>query len=98
VTEGWRRLHNEEFHNLYALANAIRVVKSMWMRWAAYVACTGEMRNAYNILVGKPEGKRPLRRPRCKWEDIIKLDLGEIGCKGVEWMYLTQDRTIGGLL
>jgi hypothetical protein len=60
VARGWRRLHNEELHNLYASSNIIRVNKSRGIRWARHVACMGEMRNAYNILVGKPEGKRPL--------------------------------------
>jgi hypothetical protein len=62
------------------------------MRWAGHVAHMGEMRDAYEILVGKPEGKRPLRRPTCRWEDNIRMDLREIGWEGVDWIHLTQDR------
>jgi hypothetical protein len=72
------RLHNEELHNLYDSPNIIRVIKSMRMRCTEHVARIEETSNAYNILVGKPEGKRPLRRPRRRWEDI-KMDLGKIG-------------------
>jgi hypothetical protein len=68
------------------------------MRWAGHVARMGEKRNAYRILVGKPEGKRPLGRPRRRWADNIKLDLREIGWDGVDWIDLAQDRTSGGLL
>jgi hypothetical protein len=67
VAGGWRRLHNEGFHNLYASPNIIRVIKSRRMRWAGHVSRMGEMRNAYKILVGKPEGKRPLGRPKRRW-------------------------------
>jgi hypothetical protein len=69
---GWRRLHNEELHNLYASLNIIRVIRSRRMRWAGKVPRMGEMRNTYKILVGKPEGKRPLGRPRRRWEDNIR--------------------------
>jgi hypothetical protein len=65
VTGDWRKLHNEEFHNLYSLPDIIRVIRSRKVGWAGHIACMGEMRNEYNILVEKPEGKRPLRRPRC---------------------------------
>jgi hypothetical protein len=85
VVGGWRRLHNEEFHNLYTSPNTIRVIKSRRLRWSGHVAYLVEMRNAYNILVGKPDGKRPLRRPRCRY---IRLDLRVIGCEGMEWMHL----------
>jgi hypothetical protein len=81
---GWRRLHNEELHNFYASPNIIKVIKSRRMRW--------QMRNTYNILVGKPEGERPLRRPRHRWEDNIRMDLRELGWEGVYWMHLNQDR------
>jgi hypothetical protein len=77
VTEGWRKLHNEELHNLYSLPNIMRMIKSMRMRWAAHVTRMGETRNAYRILVGKPEGKRPLGRPRRTWVDNNKLELRE---------------------
>jgi hypothetical protein len=62
------------------------------MRWAGHVACTGEVRDAYNILVGRPEGKRPLGRPRRRWEDNIEMDLREIGFGDVDWIHLAQDR------
>jgi hypothetical protein len=68
VAGGWRRLHNEELHNLYASIDVIRVIKSRWMKWVGHVARMGEMRNTYNILVRKPEGERPLERPRRRWE------------------------------
>jgi len=76
VTGEWRKLHNEEFSILYSLPNIVRVFKSRRMRWAgAHAACMGEGRRVHRILVGKPEGKRPLGRPRRSWEDNIKMDL-----------------------
>jgi hypothetical protein len=75
VTGDWKNLHNEELHNLYSLPNIIRMIKSRTMRWAGHVARIGETRNAYRILVGKPEEKRPLGRPRRGWVDNIKMDL-----------------------
>jgi hypothetical protein len=78
VTGGWRKLHNEELHNLYASPSIIRMIKSRKMRWAGHVARIGETRNACTILLGKPEGKRPQRRPRRRWVNNIKMDLGEI--------------------
>jgi hypothetical protein len=75
VTGDWRKLHNEELHNLNSSPNIIRMIKSRRMRWAGHVARMGKTRNAYRILVGKPEGKRPPERPRCKWVDNIKMDL-----------------------
>jgi hypothetical protein len=77
---------------LYSSPDIIRQIKSRRMRWAGYVARIGEGRNMYRVLVGKPEGKRPLESPRRRWEDGIKIDLGEIGWGCVEWIYLTQDR------
>jgi hypothetical protein len=77
VAEGWRTLHNEELHNLYATPNVIRVIKSRGMRWAEHVAFMGEIRNGYKILARKPEGKRPCRRPGCRWEDSIGRNLRE---------------------
>jgi hypothetical protein len=91
VIGGWRKLHNEELHGLYS-SPSIRVIKARRMRWAGHVARTGEVRGAYNILVGRPEGRRPLGRPRCRWEDNIKMDLGEIGFLDVDWIHLAQDR------
>jgi hypothetical protein len=91
VAGGWRRLHNEELHNLYTSPNIVRVIKSERMRWTGYVTRMEEMRNAYNILVGKPEGKRPLGIPRRGWENI-RDDLREIVCEDMEWMHLAQVR------
>jgi hypothetical protein len=79
VTGEWRKLHNGELHNLYLSPDIIRQIKSRRMRWAGHVARMGEWRNLYRVLVGKPEGKRPLGRPRRRWEDGIKMDLEEIG-------------------
>jgi hypothetical protein len=72
---GWRRLHNEELHNLYSSPSVIRMIKSRRMKWTGHIACMGEKRNACRILVGKPEGKRPLGRHRHRWEDYIEMDL-----------------------
>jgi hypothetical protein len=77
VTGGWRKLH-EELHGLYSSPSIVRVMKAMRMRWAGHVARMGEVRDAYNILVGMPEGRRPLGRPRRRWENNIKMDLREI--------------------
>jgi hypothetical protein len=92
VTE-WRKLHNEEIHNLYSSPDIIRQVKSRRMRWAGHVTRMGEERKVYKVLVGKPEGRRPLGRPRRRWEDGIRMDLREIGLGGgVDWIRLAQDR------
>jgi hypothetical protein len=79
VIRGWRELHNEELHNLYSSPNIIRMITSRRMRCAGHVACMGENRNAYRILMEKPEGKRQLGRPRHTWEDNIKIYLREVG-------------------
>jgi hypothetical protein len=92
VTGEWRKLHNEELHNLYSSPNIIRTIKSRRMRWARHVARMGEKRNAYRILVGKPEGRRPLGRPRRRWVDNIKMDLREIEWDCVDWVDMVQDR------
>jgi hypothetical protein len=92
VTEEWRKLHNEELNDLYSLPNIVRVVKSRRMRWAGHVAHMGEGRGVHRVLVGKPEGKRPLRRPRPRWDDNIKVGLQEIGGGVGDWMELAQDR------
>jgi hypothetical protein len=92
VTGGWRKLHNEELHNLYSSPSIIRIIKSRRMRRAGHVARMGEKRNVYSLLVGKPEGKRPLGRPKRRWIDNIKMDLLEIGLNIVDWIGLTQDR------
>jgi hypothetical protein len=75
VTGEWRKLHNEELHDLYSSPSIIRIIKSRMMRWAGHVARMGEKRNACRLLVGKPEGKRPLGRPRHRWMDNIRMDL-----------------------
>jgi hypothetical protein len=87
-----RKLHNEELSDLYSLPNIVRVVKSSRMRWAEHVARIGEGRSVYRVQVGKPEGKRPLGRPRRRWEDNIKMDLQEVGGSFGDWMELAQDR------
>jgi hypothetical protein len=92
VTGGWRKPHNEELHGLYSSPSIVSVIKTRRMRWARHVACMGEVRGAYNILVCKPVGRRPLGRPRHRWEDNIKMDLGEIGFGDVDWILLAQDR------
>jgi hypothetical protein len=75
VTGEWRELHNKELHDLYCSPSIIRMIKSRRMRWARHVARMGEKRNAYRLLVGKPEGTRPLGRPRCRWVDNITMDI-----------------------
>jgi hypothetical protein len=72
----WRKLHNDELHSLYSSLNIVRVIKSRRMRWAGHVARVGEVRGVYRVLVGKPEGKRPVGRPKRRWEDNIKMDIG----------------------
>jgi hypothetical protein len=92
VTGGWRKLHNEELHNLFSSPSIIRILKSRRMRWAGHVARMGENRNVYRLFVRKPEGKRPLGTPRRRWMDNIKMDLLEIGVSVVDWIDLAQDR------
>jgi hypothetical protein len=86
VTREWRKLHNEELNHLYSSANIVRVMKSR-MRWAGHVVCMGEKTGVYRVLVGKPLGKRPLGRPRRRWEENIKMDLQEVGLwTGCSWL------------
>jgi len=92
VTGDWRRLHNEELNDLYSSPNIVRVIKWRRIRWAWHVARMGEERGVYRILVGKPEGKRPLGRPRRRWVDNIRMDLQEVECGYVDWIGLAQDR------
>jgi hypothetical protein len=92
VTEEWRRLHNEELNDLYSSPSNVRMIKSIRMRWAGHVARMGEKRGVYRVLVGKPEGKRLLGRPRRRWEDNIKMDLQEVGCGDMGRIELAQDR------
>ena len=79
VTGEWKKLHNEVLNDLYSLPNIVRVVKSRRIRWAGHVARMGQGRGVYRVLVGKPEGERPLGRPRRRWEDNIKMNLQEVG-------------------
>jgi hypothetical protein len=79
VTGEWRKLHNEEIRDLYSSPSIIRVIKSRRMRWAGHVARMSEKRNTYRLLVRKPEGKRPLGRPRRRWVDNIRMHFGEVG-------------------
>ena len=92
VTGVWRKLHNEELNDLYSLPNTVRVVKSRRMRWAGHVARMGKDRAVHRVLVGKPEGKRPLGKPGRRWEDNIKMDLQEVGEGRGYWMELAQDK------
>jgi hypothetical protein len=92
VTGGWEKLHNEELRDLYSSSSIIRMIKSRSMRWAGRVARRGEKRNAYKLLLGKPEGKRPLGRPRLRWVDNIKMDFGEVEWGDVDWIGLIQNR------
>ena len=80
----WTKLHNVELNVLYSSSNIIWVIKSRGMRWAGHVARMSERRGVYSVLVGKPEGKRPLGRPRRRWEDNIKMDLHEVGCEDMD--------------
>jgi len=86
VTGEWRKLHNEELSYVYSLPNIVWVVKSRRMRWAGHVACMGEGRGVHRVLVGRPEGKRPLGRPRRRWEDNIKMDLQGVVSTGWCWL------------
>jgi len=91
VTGEWRKVHNED-NDLYSSPNIVRGTKSRRMGWAGHVAPMGEGIGAYRILVGIPEEKRPLGRPRRKWEDNIKMDLQEVGCGDMDWIELAQGR------
>jgi len=92
VIREWRRLHNEEINDLYCSPNIVGVIYSRRMRWVGHVARMGERSGVYRVLVGKPEGRRPPGRPRRRWEDNIKINLQEVGCGGMEWIELAQDR------
>jgi hypothetical protein len=92
VTGGWRKLHCEELHGLYSSPSIVRVFKARRMRWTGHVARMGEVRGACKILVGRPEGRRPLGRPKRRWEDNIKMDIREIGFANVDWIHWAQDR------
>jgi hypothetical protein len=92
VDRSCKKLYNHELHGLYSSPNVVRVIKSRRMRWAGHVARIGEGRGVYRVLGGRPEGKRPLGRPRYRWEDNIKMDLREIVIDGVNWIRLAQDK------
>jgi hypothetical protein len=92
VTGEWRKLHSEELHILYSSPSIIRHIKSRRMRWAGHVVRMREERNVYKVLMGNPEGKRPLGRPRRRWDHGIRMDMIEIGCGSVDWIQMAQDR------
>jgi hypothetical protein len=92
VTGEWRKLHNEDLHDLYYSPSIIRMMKLRRMRWTEHVARMGEKGNVYRLLVGKPEGKRPLGRPRRRWVDNIGMDLLEVLWGDMDWFGLVQDR------
>ena len=92
VTGEWRRMHNEEPNDLYSSPNIVRVIKSRRMRWAGHMARMGEEREVYRVLVGKPEGKSPLGKPRRRCVDNIRTDLQEVVCGYVDWIGLALDR------
>ena len=98
LTEEWIKLHNAELHTLHSSPNIIRDLKSRRLRWAGHVARMEQSRNAYRVLVGKPEGKRPLGRPRHTWEDNIKIDLRKVGCDPGDWIDLAEIGTNGELM
>jgi hypothetical protein len=88
----WRKLHNEELHDLRSSPTIMQAIKLIRIRWAWHVARMGKGRGVYRVLVEKPEGKKPLGRPRHRWEDNIKMDLQEVECGGMEGIELDQDR------
>jgi len=91
VTGEWRKLHIKELNDLYCPPNIVRAIKSRRTRWAGHVAHMGQSRGVYRALVGKPDGKRPLGRPRPRWEGNIKIDLQELECRGMEWIELAEE-------
>jgi hypothetical protein len=98
VTRKWRKPQNEELNDLYSSPNIVRVIKSRRMRWTGHVARMEERRGVYRVLVGKPEGKSPLGRLKCRWEDNIEMGLQEVGCGGLTgWSWL-RIGTSGGHL
>jgi hypothetical protein len=92
VTGEWRKLHNEELRDLYSSPSIIRIMKWSRIRWAGHVARLGEKRDVFRLLAGKPEGKRPLGRPKRRWVDNIRMNLGEVGWEDADWIGMAQDR------
>jgi len=92
ITGEWRKLHNEELNDLYSSPNIVWVIKSRRMRWVGQIVLMGERKSLYRVLVRKPEGKKSLGGPRHRWEDNIKMGLQEVGCGGMDWMELAQNR------
>jgi len=92
VTQEWRKLRNEKLNDLFSSPNVVRVIRSRRMGWHGHVARVGKSRGLYRILVGKPEGKRALGRPRSRWEDNTKIDLKEVTCGGMDWIDMAQNR------
>jgi hypothetical protein len=88
----WIKLHNDELNNLYSSPNIVGVIESRRMRWAGHVARMGKGTRVYRVLVGRPEVRRPLGRPRLRWDDNMKMDLREMGIDGTNWIRLTQNR------
>ena len=94
VTEEWRKLHNVKLSDLHSSPNIVRVIKSRKMRWVGYVARMGESRCVYRILVGKPEGTRPLGRRKRIWDNNFKMDLQEVKCEGIDWIEYSLNRCL----
>ena len=92
ATWEWIKIHNDELNDLYCSPNIVRLIQSRRMRWAGNVARMREMKVVCRVVVGKHEGKRPHGRPRCRWEDNMKIDLQEVGCGGMDWIKLAEDR------
>jgi len=92
VTGEWGKLHNEELNDLYSSTSIVWEIKLRKMRWVVYVAYLGDRRGVYRVLAGKPEGKRPVGRPKHRWEDNINMDLQEVRCGAMDWIDLAHDR------
>ena len=92
ITRQWRKLHNEELNDLYCSPNFVLVIQSRGMRWAVYVVRMGKRRGAYSVLAGKLRERDHLEKPRLRWGDNIKVDLQKVGCGGMDWIELAQDR------
>jgi hypothetical protein len=92
VKRAWRKLHNQELNDMYSSPNIVRAIKSRRIRWAGRGGSMREKRDVCKVLVGKSEGKRPLGRPRHRWEANFKMELEEVGCGGVDWIELAHDR------